>query len=80
MVALNSKHRINRKERKHIKAPKTSFPREQVEKADQDKLILNKIMATCDKHMKYNFVAPLATFCNIKFVKFFLSLVIFDCF
>ena len=28
MVALNSKHRINRKERKHIKAPKTSFPRE----------------------------------------------------
>ena len=48
MVALNSKHRINRKERKHIKAPKTSFPREQVEKVDQDKLILNKIMATCD--------------------------------
>ena len=48
MVALNSKHRTNRKERKHRKATKTSFPREQIEKADQAKAVFNKIMTTHD--------------------------------
>ena len=46
MVTLISKHRTNRKERKHRKATKMSFPRELVEKADRDKHILNKIMTT----------------------------------
>ena len=46
MVALNSKHRTDRKERKHRKGTKTSFPREQVEKVGQDKPVLNKIMTT----------------------------------
>ena len=48
MVALNSKHRTNRKERKHRKVTKTNFPREQVEKTDRDKPVLNKIMTTRD--------------------------------
>ena len=41
MVALDSKHGTNRK---HRKQTKTSFPKEQVEKADLEKLVLNKIM------------------------------------
>ena len=48
MVALNLKHRTDRKERKHKKVTKTSFPREQVEKVDQDKPVLNKIMTKRD--------------------------------
>ena len=48
MVTLNSKHRTNRKQRKLKKATKTSFLREQVEKADLDTPVLNKIMTTCD--------------------------------
>ena len=52
MVALNSKHKTNRKERKHRKATETSFPREQEEKVDRDKPVLNKIMTTRDQHIK----------------------------
>ena len=33
MVALNSKHRTNRKQRKHRKMTQTNFPKEYVEKA-----------------------------------------------
>ena len=46
MMALNSKHRTNRNERKHRKATKTSFPIEWVEKAVREKPVLNKIMTT----------------------------------
>ena len=46
MVALNSKHKINRKQRKHRKTTKISFPKEEVEKADLDKLVLNKMITT----------------------------------
>ena len=47
MVTLNSKHRTNKKKRKHRKATKISFPRQQKKKkADQDKSVLNKIMIT----------------------------------
>ena len=38
---------------------KTSFPKEQVENADQYKPVLNKIMTTQEQCLKYNFVAPL---------------------
>ena len=48
MVTLNSKHRTNRKQRKLKKVTKTSFLREQVEKADLIKPILNKIKTTRD--------------------------------
>ena len=61
MVALNSKHRTNRKQRNHRKTIKTSFLKEQVEKADLDKPVLNKIMITRDKRITYNFVAPLTS-------------------
>ena len=37
----------------------TSFPREQVEHTDLYKPVLNKIMATQEQQVKYNFVAPL---------------------
>ena len=46
MVALNSKPGTNRKQRKHKKATKTSFPKEQVEKEDLNKPTLNKVMTT----------------------------------
>ena len=48
MVVLNSKHRTNRKQRKLRNTSKTSFPKEQVEEADPDKPVLNKIMTTRD--------------------------------
>ena len=35
------------------------LPKEQVENADLYKPVLNKIMTTCKKYIKYNFVAPL---------------------
>ena len=38
---------------------KTSFPKEQVEKTELSKLVLNKIMTTQEQCVKYNFVAPL---------------------
>ena len=76
MVELNSKHRTNRKERKQRqlkerKATKTSFPREQVEKADRDKPVLNKIMTTRNQRVKYNFVATLKLFIISNFSNIF---------
>ena len=47
MVALNSKHRTNKKQRKHRKTTKTSLPNENLlEKADPGKPVLDKIMTT----------------------------------
>ena len=48
MVALNSKHKTNRKQRKHRKTTKISFPKEEVEisKVDLHKLVLNKMITT----------------------------------
>ena len=47
MVALNWKHRANRKKRrKHRKATKISYPREQEEEGDWDEPALNKILTT----------------------------------
>ena len=48
IMTLNSKHRTNRKQRKHRETTKTSFPKEYVEKADLDKPILSKITTTRD--------------------------------
>ena len=48
MVALNSKHRINRKQRMHQEMTKTGFPKEYVEKTDLDKAVLNKTMTICN--------------------------------
>ena len=44
---------------KSAERQKTSFPREQVEHTDLYKPVLNKIMATQEQQVKYNFVAPL---------------------
>ena len=49
IVALNSKHKTNRKQRKHRKATIISFPKEEVEKVDLDKPVFNKIMTTREK-------------------------------
>ena len=46
MVALNSKHTTNKKQRKHRKTTKTSLPNELLEKADPGKPVLDKIMTT----------------------------------
>ena len=35
MVTLNSKHKTNRKQRKHNGTTKTSFPKEDIEKTDK---------------------------------------------
>ena len=48
MVAFNSKDGTNRKQRKHKGTTKTSFPKEDVEKADLEKPLLNKIVAPHD--------------------------------
>ena len=48
MVALTSEHRTNRKQRKHRETTKTCFLKEEVEKADLEKPVLNKIMTTRD--------------------------------
>ena len=48
MAALKLKHRNNRKQRNHRKTTKSSFPKEQVKKADLDKLASKKIMTTHD--------------------------------
>ena len=58
-MALNSKHRTNRKKIKHSKRPKSCFHKEWVEKANRNKPALNKIMITHDKRINYNFVASL---------------------
>ena len=50
MVALNSKHKTNRKQGKHRQTTKTSSSKEQVEQASLGKPVLKK---------KNNFVAPL---------------------
>ena len=59
IVALNSKQKTDRKQRKNRKVAIISFPKEWVEKANLDKYVLNIIMTTPDKRIKYNFVAPL---------------------
>ena len=51
IVALNSKHKTNRKQRKHRKATIISFPKEEVEKANLDKPVFNKIMTTREKRV-----------------------------
>ena len=51
MVALNSKHKTNRKQGKHRQTTKTSSSKEQVEQASLGKPVLKK--------KKKNFVAPL---------------------
>ena len=45
--------------RKSAERLKTSCPKEQIENTDLLKTVLNKIMATCEKCIKCNFVAPL---------------------
>ena len=61
---LNSKHRTNKnkqKTKKSLKDEKTSFPKEYVGNADLDKSIMNKIMASRNERIKYNFGVPLRT-------------------
>ena len=61
-VILNSKHRTNKnkqKTKKSLKDEKTSFPKEYVGNADLDKSIINKIMASRNERIKYNFGALL---------------------
>ena len=50
------------KNTKIAKRQKTSFPKEQVENKDLYKPLLNKIMATQEQCVKYNFVTPLNDF------------------
>ena len=51
-VKFNLKHRANRKQIKHIKTKKSSFPKEQVGNTHLDKPVMTKIMTRHDEHIK----------------------------